>query len=72
MLGQAAPRSRSTRRTRGYCATDLNGHSGFRTPQQGAEASVRLATLDEDGPTGTFWGHLRTADGDGGHGALPW
>jgi NAD(P)-dependent dehydrogenase (short-subunit alcohol dehydrogenase family) len=56
----------------GYCATDLNGHSGFRTPQQGAEASVRLATLDEDGPTGTFWGHLWTADGDGGYGILPW
>jgi hypothetical protein len=33
---------------------------------------VRLATLDEDGPTGTFWGHLWTADGDGGYGILPW
>jgi NAD(P)-dependent dehydrogenase (short-subunit alcohol dehydrogenase family) len=56
----------------GYCATDLNGHSGFRTPRQGAEASVHLATLDERGPTGTFWGHLWTADGDGGYGLLPW
>jgi hypothetical protein len=36
----------------GYCATDLNGHSGFRTAQQGAEVSVHLATLGEDGPTG--------------------
>jgi NAD(P)-dependent dehydrogenase (short-subunit alcohol dehydrogenase family) len=56
----------------GYCATDLNGRSGFRAPEQGAEVSVHLATLPADGPTGTFWGHLWTADGDGGYGALPW
>jgi NAD(P)-dependent dehydrogenase (short-subunit alcohol dehydrogenase family) len=35
----------------GYCATDLNGHSGPRTPIQGAEIAVRLATLPADGPT---------------------
>jgi NAD(P)-dependent dehydrogenase (short-subunit alcohol dehydrogenase family) len=56
----------------GYCATDLNGRSGFRAPEQGAEVSVHLATLPSDGPTGTFWGHLWTADGDGGYGALAW
>jgi len=56
----------------GYCATDLNGRRGFRSPPQGAEVSVHLATLPEDGPTGTFWGHLWTADGDGGYGVLPW
>jgi NAD(P)-dependent dehydrogenase (short-subunit alcohol dehydrogenase family) len=39
----------------GYCATDLNGHSGFRTPEQGAEVSVHLATLPEDGPSGVLW-----------------
>jgi NAD(P)-dependent dehydrogenase (short-subunit alcohol dehydrogenase family) len=39
----------------GYCATDLNRHSGPRTPQQGAVAAVRLATLDADGPTGVFF-----------------
>jgi NAD(P)-dependent dehydrogenase (short-subunit alcohol dehydrogenase family) len=55
----------------GYCATDLNGRSGFRTPQQGAEVSVHLATLPDDGPTGVLWGHLWTTDGDG-YGALPW
>jgi NAD(P)-dependent dehydrogenase (short-subunit alcohol dehydrogenase family) len=38
----------------GYCATDLNGHSGPRTPAQGATAAVRLATVDGDGPTGQF------------------
>jgi NAD(P)-dependent dehydrogenase (short-subunit alcohol dehydrogenase family) len=36
----------------GYCATDLNNHSGYRTPAQGAAIAVRLATLDRDGPTG--------------------
>ena len=38
----------------GYCATDLNGHAGFRTPAQGAVAAVRMATIPPDGPTGTF------------------
>jgi NAD(P)-dependent dehydrogenase (short-subunit alcohol dehydrogenase family) len=57
----------------GYCATDLNGHQGFRTAEQGARVSVHLATLPADGPTGTFWGHLWTADGDGeAYGVLPW
>jgi NAD(P)-dependent dehydrogenase (short-subunit alcohol dehydrogenase family) len=39
----------------GYCATDLNGHAGPRTPAQGAVAAVRLATLPHDGPTGGFF-----------------
>jgi NAD(P)-dependent dehydrogenase (short-subunit alcohol dehydrogenase family) len=39
----------------GYCATDLNGHAGPRTPAQGAIAAVRLATLPEDGPTAGFF-----------------
>jgi NAD(P)-dependent dehydrogenase (short-subunit alcohol dehydrogenase family) len=56
----------------GYCATDLNGKTGFRTPQQGAEISVHLATLPPDGPTGNLWGHLWTTDGDGSCGVLPW
>jgi NAD(P)-dependent dehydrogenase (short-subunit alcohol dehydrogenase family) len=56
----------------GYCATDLNGKTGFRTPEQGAEVSVNLATLPEDGLTGVLWGHLWTTDGDGSCGVLPW
>ncbi|GAA2380754.1 SDR family NAD(P)-dependent oxidoreductase [Dactylosporangium salmoneum] len=39
----------------GYCATDLNGHAGPRTPGQGAVAAIRLATLPDDGPTGGFF-----------------
>src|SRR5229473_6124148 len=47
----------------GYVATDLNNHSGWRTPQQGAQVVVRLATLPADGPTGGFFDE---------NGAVPW
>jgi len=53
----------------GYTKTDLNRNTGFRSVTEGAEASVHLATLGPDGPSGTLWGHLWTADA---HGALPW
>jgi NAD(P)-dependent dehydrogenase (short-subunit alcohol dehydrogenase family) len=39
----------------GYCATDLNNHSGYRTAAQGAQIAIRLATLGHDGPTGGFF-----------------
>jgi NAD(P)-dependent dehydrogenase (short-subunit alcohol dehydrogenase family) len=38
----------------GYVATDLNGHRGTRTPEQGAAIFLQLATLPDDGPSGTF------------------
>ncbi|MEU1728194.1 SDR family oxidoreductase [Actinomadura sp. ATCC 39365] len=47
----------------GYVDTDINGHSGFLTPAQGAAVVVRLATLGEDGPTGGFFSE---------DGPLPW
>jgi NAD(P)-dependent dehydrogenase (short-subunit alcohol dehydrogenase family) len=47
----------------GFCATDLNAHTGFRTAEQGAAVAVRLATLDADGPTGAFFQE---------EGPLPW
>jgi NAD(P)-dependent dehydrogenase (short-subunit alcohol dehydrogenase family) len=56
----------------GYTATDFNDHRGFRTAAQGAEPSVHLATLPDDGPSGTLWGHIWTTDCDGGYGKLPW
>jgi NAD(P)-dependent dehydrogenase (short-subunit alcohol dehydrogenase family) len=60
----------------GYCATDLNANSGFRTAEQGAEVSVHLATLPDDGPTGKLWGFLWTAgstpDSPPTYGVLPW
>ena len=57
----------------GYTATDLNRHSGFRSVAEGAEASVYLATLPDDGPSGILWGHLWATGAPGdGYGPLPW
>jgi NAD(P)-dependent dehydrogenase (short-subunit alcohol dehydrogenase family) len=39
----------------GYCATDINGHSGPRTAAQGAVAAIEYATIGEDGPTGGYF-----------------
>lgn len=39
----------------GYVATDLNGHRGVRTPEQGAAVAIRLATLPDDGPSGGYF-----------------
>ncbi|MDR6816091.1 NAD(P)-dependent dehydrogenase (short-subunit alcohol dehydrogenase family) [Neorhizobium sp. 2083] len=39
----------------GYTATDMNGHTGYRTVEQAAEAPVRLATLGPDGPTAGYF-----------------
>ena len=47
----------------GYCATDLNGFRGVRTPEQGAAVAIRLATLPDDGPTGQFFDD---------NGVVPW
>ncbi len=55
----------------GYCATDLNDNTGFRTATQGASVSVALATLPDDGPTGTVWGYLTGNEQDVNQ-AMPW
>lgn len=55
----------------GYVSTDLNGNTGSITAAQGAEASVALATLPDDGPTGTFWGSLTSTD-SGEKTIAPW
>jgi NAD(P)-dependent dehydrogenase (short-subunit alcohol dehydrogenase family) len=39
----------------GYVATDLNGHSGPRTPEQGARIAIEMATIPQDGPTGGYF-----------------
>ena len=57
----------------GYTKTDLNRNSGFRAVAEGAEASVYLATLPAEGPSGILWGHLWSADGPAdAYGVLPW
>ncbi|ASU77646.1 short-chain dehydrogenase [Actinopolyspora erythraea] len=47
----------------GYTATDLNGNTGTRTVEQGAEIIVRAALLGPDGPTGGYFDDA---------GPLPW
>jgi NAD(P)-dependent dehydrogenase (short-subunit alcohol dehydrogenase family) len=39
----------------GYTATDLNGHQGTQTVEEGAEIIVRMASIGADGPTGGFF-----------------
>jgi NAD(P)-dependent dehydrogenase (short-subunit alcohol dehydrogenase family) len=47
----------------GLVATDFTGFQGPRTPEQGAATAIRLATLPDGGPTGTW-----TDD----EGPIPW
>ncbi|PAE14728.1 short-chain dehydrogenase [Virgibacillus sp. 7505] len=47
----------------GFTATDLNGNSGYRSVEQAASIVVKLATINNDGPTGGFF------DEDG---VVPW
>jgi NAD(P)-dependent dehydrogenase (short-subunit alcohol dehydrogenase family) len=39
----------------GHCDTDLNNHSGPRSPEQGAVVAIRFATLPSDGPSGGYF-----------------
>jgi len=47
----------------GFTATDMNGHTGPKTPQQAALVPVRLAMLPPDGPTGGYFDE---------NGPVPW
>lgn len=47
----------------GYTATEMNGHSGYKTVAEGASVIVELATLPNDGATGGYFDDK---------GALPW
>ena len=38
----------------GYTATDFNGHGGHQTVTEGTDATVALALVGADGPTGEF------------------
>ena len=52
----------------GSVATDQNGHQGLLTPEEGARIPVRMATLEDDGPTGTY----RTENGTPEGRTVPW
>lgn len=47
----------------GYCGTDLNHHQGPRTPAQGAEIAIKMATIGDDGPNGSYQDE---------NGTIPW
>ena len=47
----------------GFTDTDFNNHRGYRTVEQAATVIVHLATLGEDGPTGSFQDE---------NGSVPW
>jgi NAD(P)-dependent dehydrogenase (short-subunit alcohol dehydrogenase family) len=47
----------------GHIGTDLNRNMGPGTPEQGAKVIVPYALLDDDGPTGGFFGE---------HGSVAW
>ena len=51
---KALPRFRVNVVDPGYTATDLNGHRGTQTVEEGATAIVAMASIGADGPTGTF------------------
>jgi NAD(P)-dependent dehydrogenase (short-subunit alcohol dehydrogenase family) len=52
---KALPEFRVNAADPGYTATDLNGHSGHQTVEEGSDAIVALATVAPDGPTGGFF-----------------
>ncbi|NUS42570.1 MAG: SDR family oxidoreductase [Mycobacteriaceae bacterium] len=57
----------------GYTSTDLNHNSGFRSPEQGAHATVHLATLPDDGPSGVLYGYVwDPAATEDEYAVLPW
>ena len=47
----------------GPTATDLNGHAGPQSVAEGTDAIVKMATIGQDGPTGTFTNR---------QGTMPW
>jgi NAD(P)-dependent dehydrogenase (short-subunit alcohol dehydrogenase family) len=51
---KAYPQMRVNAVDPGYTATDLNGHRGSKTVEEGAEAIVRAAQLGPDDATGAF------------------
>jgi NAD(P)-dependent dehydrogenase (short-subunit alcohol dehydrogenase family) len=62
-LARAFPAMRINAADPGYTATDFNDHRGTQTVEEGTDAIVRMAKLDQSGPTGAFVDR---------HGAVPW
>jgi NAD(P)-dependent dehydrogenase (short-subunit alcohol dehydrogenase family) len=60
---KACPAMRINAVDPGYTSTDLNGHRGTQTVEEGAEIIVRMALIGADGPTGGFFDR---------NGPVPW
>lgn len=45
----------------GWVNTDLSGHSGPLTPEEGARSPVRLALLPDNGPSGLFFDQMHAS-----------
>ena len=60
---KALPRMRVNAVDPGYTDTDFNNHTGTQTVEEGTDAVVRMAQIDQSGPTGTFTDR---------HGEVPW
>ncbi|MFI6493788.1 SDR family NAD(P)-dependent oxidoreductase [Streptomyces sp. NPDC050564] len=63
LYGQAYPRITVTAVDPGFTATDLNGHQGTQSVEEGAAVIIAAATSGADAPTGTFIGAF---------GPVPW
>jgi NAD(P)-dependent dehydrogenase (short-subunit alcohol dehydrogenase family) len=51
---KALPRFRVNAVDPGYTATDFNDHRGTQSLEEGTDAIVAMASVEPDGPTGTF------------------
>lgn len=63
LYARALPRMRFNAVDPGHIATDLNGHTGPQSVEQGTDVIVRMASIGPDGPAGGYY----TADGP-----MPW
>jgi NAD(P)-dependent dehydrogenase (short-subunit alcohol dehydrogenase family) len=63
LYARALPGMRINAVDPGHTATDLNGHTGAQSVEQGTDIIVRMASIGPDGPTGGYY----TADGP-----MPW
>jgi NAD(P)-dependent dehydrogenase (short-subunit alcohol dehydrogenase family) len=62
-LAKALPGMRVNAVDPGYTSTDFNDHRGPQTVEEGTDAIVRMAQIDQSGPTGTFTDR---------HNVVPW
>jgi hypothetical protein len=55
LYARALPTMRINAVDPGHTATDLNGHTGAQSVEEGADIIVRMALIGPDGPTGGYF-----------------